>query len=339
MQAWLCQLCAPLPSASLSSLHPLSLPSPPLSALPHSLSPSHSPCLLTSCTGSIQLIILSCFPGSRFMLWGARCYGAGHGAAPPTQVPQHQLSLLYPLLLLSPPPALGRTVLWGMAMGLLHLPLKSLTVRNPCCPLSLPSSRFPPTLALGRTVLWGMAMGLLHLPLKSLTVRNPCCPLSLPSSRFPPTLALGRTVLWGMAMGLLHLPLKSLTVRNPCCPLSLPSSRFPPTLALGRTVLQGMAMGLHLPLDTFEHGRADDPFWVIRDPGITALQVKNKAGEWVDAPPVPGSFVVNIGDMLKPNFDARVEPVDALVKTMGRSRLEPVVYGDHLCKKVFSNFG
>ncbi|CAI6004997.1 unnamed protein product [Closterium sp. NIES-64] len=100
--------------------------------------------------------------------------------------------------------------------------------------------------------------------------------------------------------------------------------------ALGRTVLQGMAMGLHLPLDTFEHGRADDPFWVIRvigypplsahdteslscgehtdyglltfvnqDPGITALQVKNKAGEWVDAPPVPGSFVVNIGDMLK----------------------------------------
>ncbi|CAI5931795.1 unnamed protein product [Closterium sp. NIES-64] len=165
--------------------------------------------------------------------------------------------------------------------------------------------------------------------------------------------------------------------------------------ALGRTVLRGMAMGLHLPLDTFEHGRADDPFWVIRVIGYPPLsahdteslswsshfcesgswdhsptgQVKNKAGEWVDAPPVPGSFVVNIGDMLKlwtnglyqptphrvvnrsrtfrvsvpffyePNFDARVEPLDALVKTTGPSRLEPVVYGDHLCKKVFSNFG
>ncbi|GJP42644.1 hypothetical protein CLOM_g2184 [Closterium sp. NIES-68] len=169
---------------------------------------------------------------------------------------------------------------------------------------------------------------------------------------------------------------------------------------LGRTVLRGMAMGLHLPLDTFEHGRADDPFWVIRvigypplassdteslscgehtdyglltfvnqDPGITALQVKNKAGEWVDAPPVPGSFVVNIGDMLKlwtnglyqptphrvvnrsrtfrvsvpffyePNFDVRVEPLNALVKTMGPTGLGPVVYGDHLCKKVFNNFG
>ncbi|CDP02525.1 unnamed protein product [Coffea canephora] len=38
---------------------------------------------------------------------------------------------------------------------------------------------------------------------------------------------------------------------------------------------------------------------VNQDDGITALQVKNLSGEWISAPPIPGTFVRNISDMLK----------------------------------------
>jgi len=37
---------------------------------------------------------------------------------------------------------------------------------------------------------------------------------------------------------------------------------------------------------------------VLRQDDSGGLQVQNRAGEWVDAPPIPGTFVCNIGDML-----------------------------------------
>ncbi|KAM0970777.1 hypothetical protein ACFX15_018208 [Malus domestica] len=62
----------------------------------------------------------------------------------------------------------------------------------------------------------------------------------------------------------------------------------------------------------FEGDRAGDAFWVMRligypglltlvsqDDDITALQVRNLSDEWISAPPVLGTFVCNIGDMLK----------------------------------------
>ena len=78
---------------------------------------------------------------------------------------------------------------------------------------------------------------------------------------------------------------------------------------------------------------------ILRQDDVGGLQVKSR-GEWIDAPPVPGSFVCNIGDMLDrltrglyrstphrvrnssgrsrlsfpfffdPSFDARLEPID-----------------------------
>lgn len=95
-----------------------------------------------------------------------------------------------------------------------------------------------------------------------------------------------------------------------------------------------------------------------------ALQVKNRQGVWVAADPVPGAFIVNVGDMLnhwtngaykstphrvnnvggcgrvsvpfffEPNYDARIKPLEAFGAKDGFE----VTFGEHLSKRVLSNF-
>jgi isopenicillin N synthase-like dioxygenase len=51
------------------------------------------------------------------------------------------------------------------------------------------------------------------------------------------------------------------------------------------------------------------------------LQVKNLAGQWIDAPPVPGSFVVNIGDMMaRWSNDLFTSTYHRVINTSGRDR-------------------
>ncbi|XP_073010639.1 homoarginine-6-hydroxylase 2-ODD-233-like isoform X1 [Typha latifolia] len=172
---------------------------------------------------------------------------------------------------------------------------------------------------------------------------------------------------------------------------------------LSRKIMRGIALGLGGSLDAFEGERAGDSFWVMRligypvsadipesqrtdtgcgahtdyglltlvnqDDDIRALEVRNRSGEWIYAVPIPGTFVCNIGDMLKvwsnglyeptlhrvinnspkyrvsvaffyePNFDASIEPLDfCKQKTGGILRYEKVVYGEHLVRKVLTNF-
>jgi isopenicillin N synthase-like dioxygenase len=95
---------------------------------------------------------------------------------------------------------------------------------------------------------------------------------------------------------------------------------------LGHVILEGMALGLGLPASYFaEHLTADPTVlfrafhypapeetfdgWgvgehtdyglltILRQDDCGGLQVKS-GGRWIEAPPVPGSFVCNIGDML-----------------------------------------
>jgi isopenicillin N synthase-like dioxygenase len=93
---------------------------------------------------------------------------------------------------------------------------------------------------------------------------------------------------------------------------------------LGQAVMRGIALSLELPADYFAAGYTRDPTILFRifhyppAPGdgwgvgehtdyglltllgqddLGGLQVRTPHG-WIDAPPVPGAFVCNIGDML-----------------------------------------
>ena len=44
---------------------------------------------------------------------------------------------------------------------------------------------------------------------------------------------------------------------------------------------------------------SDYECFTLLKPTAAGLEVLNGAGEWIDAPPIPGAFVVNIGDMLE----------------------------------------
>ncbi|RPQ84922.1 hypothetical protein IPC1075_15055 [Pseudomonas aeruginosa] len=99
-------------------------------------------------------------------------------------------------------------------------------------------------------------------------------------------------------------------------------------LTLARTVLRALAIALGIDEDFFDR-RFEQPVSVFRlihyppasarqsadQPGAGAhtdygcvtllyqdaaggLQVQNRQGEWIDAPPIDGTFVVNIGDMM-----------------------------------------
>ncbi|XP_073100599.1 homoarginine-6-hydroxylase 2-ODD-233-like isoform X1 [Elaeis guineensis] len=172
---------------------------------------------------------------------------------------------------------------------------------------------------------------------------------------------------------------------------------------LSRKIMHGIALALGGPADAFEGPVAGDPFWVMRligypvssdipetqrtdtgcgahtdyglltlvnqDDDIHALEVRNRSGEWICAVPIPGTFVCNIGDMLKiwsnglyestlhrvvnnspkyrvsvaffyePNFDTCIMPVDfCKQKTGGIAKYEEAVYGEHLAQKVLTNF-
>ncbi|KAL1924670.1 uncharacterized protein VTP21DRAFT_4324 [Calcarisporiella thermophila] len=170
-------------------------------------------------------------------------------------------------------------------------------------------------------------------------------------------------------------------------------------LALGAVVMRAIALGLGLE-ETFFDSCVDKSFWVMRaigypplqdandrDVGVScgehtdygcltlllqdstpgALQVRTKQGDWIQANPVPGAYVVNIGDMLnvwtndlyqstlhrvihrgqcyrvsvpfffEPNFHARVEPIAKCIGDKER-KYDAVVYGEHLLRKVMNNF-
>jgi isopenicillin N synthase-like dioxygenase len=62
-------------------------------------------------------------------------------------------------------------------------------------------------------------------------------------------------------------------------------------------------------------------FTILAQHEVPALQVLNPAGEWIATPPIPGTFVVNIGDqMARWSNDVFASTLHRAVNTTGRAR-------------------
>ncbi|EPS35105.1 hypothetical protein H072_11490 [Dactylellina haptotyla CBS 200.50] len=175
-------------------------------------------------------------------------------------------------------------------------------------------------------------------------------------------------------------------------------------LSLGAALMRCMAVALSLPEDYFE-SFITPSFWVCRaigypplteaalenNPGGVscgahsdygcwtflladdtkgALKVQSKDGVgWIDADPIEGAYVVNVGDMLmqwtnglfkstvhqvvhlgsnyrvsvpvffEPSWDAKISPLQTCIeRTGGKALYGEVQYGEYLLGKVSSNF-
>ncbi|MCU1763174.1 isopenicillin N synthase family oxygenase [Pseudomonas sp. 14P_8.1_Bac3] len=122
-------------------------------------------------------------------------------------------------------------------------------------------------------------------------------------------------------------------------------------LNLARLLIGGIALSLGLPRDYFEHrqrkpitiqrilrypppiGRISQEeigigahtdygfLTVLSQDAVGGLQVRNRAGEWVTAPPVEGTFIVNIGDLVQTlTNDRYTSTMHRVVNTSGLER-------------------
>lgn len=164
---------------------------------------------------------------------------------------------------------------------------------------------------------------------------------------------------------------------------------------LALTLFRGFALALDLPEHFFEaylkrppsqlrlihyphapEAPADEPgigahtdyeCFTILWPTAPGLEVMNGAGDWIDAPPIDGGFIINIGDMLEawtngtfvatshrvrkvkeerysfPYFAACdyhtvVKPLPQFIAPGEKPRCEPIVAGDHLLAQTAQTF-
>lgn len=107
---------------------------------------------------------------------------------------------------------------------------------------------------------------------------------------------------------------------------------------------------------------------ILAQDDIGGLQVQTPGGNWIDAPKIPGTFVVNVGDMLHrwsngkllstphrvinrsgkerfscpffydPNVGAEVAPLPSCVGPEAKPRFEPVHYGSFLREELTAGY-
>jgi isopenicillin N synthase-like dioxygenase len=188
-------------------------------------------------------------------------------------------------------------------------------------------------------------------------------------------------------------------------PQSLPQLKgsldryFDQMLELGNRLFEAVALSLGLPEDFFspnlthpiamlrinsyppQTGNSDarqigigahtdyECFTILaQQPGITALQVWN-GREWIKAPPIPGTFVVNIADLLQRwsndaflstrhrainvsgaarlsipfflgvNYDTHISPLPGCVSAERPAKYPPVIAGDYVLQRLNETYG
>ena len=125
------------------------------------------------------------------------------------------------------------------------------------------------------------------------------------------------------------------------------SAYYAAVFELGRRVLGGFALGLELPESFFERfvtappsqlrllhyppsadaaasigigAHTDYECFTILLPTAPGLEVMNGAGEWIDAPPRPGTLVVNVGDMLEAWTNGELTATSHRVRKVSQER-------------------
>jgi len=109
-------------------------------------------------------------------------------------------------------------------------------------------------------------------------------------------------------------------------------------------------------------------FTILCQDGIRALQVRNRSGDWIDAPPIRGTFVINIGDLMArwtngifastlhrvsnlsgqaryslpcfvgANADARIEALKSCVTDERPAKYPPVLAGEYVTSAIYHSF-
>ncbi len=188
-------------------------------------------------------------------------------------------------------------------------------------------------------------------------------------------------------------------------PQSLPELKsslyryFDQVLGLGKRLFELVALSLGLPEDFF-HPHLTHPIAMLRinsyppqavnaaahqigigahtdyecftilaqQPGITALQVWN-GREWIKAPPIAGTFVVNIADLMQRwsndaflstrhrainisgaarmsipfflgvNYDTRISPLPGCVSAERPDKYPPIIAGDYVLQRLNETYG
>jgi isopenicillin N synthase-like dioxygenase len=152
--------------------------------------------------------------------------------------------------------------------------------------------------------------------------------------------------------------------------LDLPEDYFVPMsdkpMALTRMMYYPSQSG---PLDLSRMGVGahtdHECFTILAQDTVPALQVRNRRGEWIDAPPIPGTFVVNIGDLMSrwtngafastfhrvfnatgrtrysiptfvgANADAVIQALPSCVSEDNPPKHEPVIAGEYISQLIY----